>query len=195
MCNRCSAAGFARATIVRARTRSSCWDTTCGAIASARARLVGQSIRANGTYRTIIGVMPPNFMFPIRESLWVPLSIDPLATPRGQGPSYQVIARLAPGVGIQEAKAQIATIASQIERDFEAPKGMSGDVMPYAMFVFGPEIYGLLYTMLGAGIGVLLIACVNVSNLLAARASHGSAKWRSHGARRHPPARRATAPH
>ena len=43
--------------------------------------------------------------------------------------------------------------------------------MPYARMVLGPEIYGLLYTMLGAGIGVLLIACVNVSNLLVARAS------------------------
>ena len=43
--------------------------------------------------------------------------------------------------------------------------------MPYARTVLGPEVYGLLYTMLGAGIGVLLIACVNVSNLLVARAS------------------------
>ena len=43
--------------------------------------------------------------------------------------------------------------------------------MPYAKTILGPEIYGLLYTMLGAGIGVLLIACVNVSNLLVARAS------------------------
>ena len=43
--------------------------------------------------------------------------------------------------------------------------------MPYAKTVLGPEIYALLYTMLGAGIGVLLIACVNVSNLLVARAS------------------------
>lgn len=43
--------------------------------------------------------------------------------------------------------------------------------MPYAKTVLGPEIYALLYMMLGAGIGVLLIACVNVSNLLVARAS------------------------
>ena len=43
--------------------------------------------------------------------------------------------------------------------------------MPYTETLLGPEIYALLYTMLGAGIGVLLIACVNVSNLLVARAS------------------------
>ena len=46
---------------------------------------------------TVIGVMPEKFAFPIREALWIPLSIDPLATPRGQGPSYQVIARAQAG--------------------------------------------------------------------------------------------------
>ena len=43
--------------------------------------------------------------------------------------------------------------------------------MPFTALALGPEIFMLLYTMLGAGIGVLLIACVNVSNLLVARAS------------------------
>ena len=134
--------------------------------------IVGKPIRANGTYRTVIGVMPPTFGFPIREALWIPLTIDPLATPRGQGARYQVIARLKSGVTVAQAKTQVATVAAQLEGEFEATnKGVGADVLPYAMFVFGPEIYGLLYTMLGAGIGVLLIACVNVSNLLAARAS------------------------
>ncbi len=134
--------------------------------------IIGKPIRANGTYRTVIGVMPQTFAFPIREALWIPLTIDPLATPRGQGPRYPVIARIKPGVTVSEAKTQAATIAGQLEREFEATnRGVGADVLPYAMFVFGPEIYALLYTMLGAGIGVLLIACVNVSNLLAARAS------------------------
>lgn len=134
--------------------------------------IVGKPIRANGTYRTVIGVMPERFAFPIREALWTPLTVDPLATPRGQGPRYQVIARLKQGVTLAEAKTQAATIAGQLAREFEATnRGVGADVLPYAMSVFGPEIYALLYTMLGAGIGVLLIACVNVSNLLAARAS------------------------
>src|SRR5204863_8042233 len=50
-------------------------------------------------------------------------------------------------------------------------RGRGADVIPYARTILGPEIYALLYTMLGAGVGVLLIACVNVSNLLVARAS------------------------
>jgi putative ABC transport system permease protein len=134
--------------------------------------IIGKPIRANGIQRTVIGIMPAAFAFPIREALWIPLSIDPLATPRGAGPNYQVVARLAPGVSVAEAQAQAAAIAAQLEREFEASnRGVGAAVMPYTRFVLGSEIYGLLYTMLAAGIGVLLIACVNVSNLLAARAS------------------------
>jgi len=134
--------------------------------------IVGKVIKANGSARTVIGVMPPKFAFPIRESAWMPLVLEPLATTRGQGPSYQVIARLKPGVSIAQARSQAITVASQFESEFPATnRGVSADVMPYAKTVLGAEIYALLYTMLGAGIGVLLIACVNVSNLLVARAS------------------------
>jgi len=65
-----------------------------------------------------------------------------------------------------------ATIAAQLASDFpETNRGIGANVVPYAQTALGPEIYALLFTMLGAGIGVLLIACVNVSNLLVARAS------------------------
>jgi predicted permease len=134
--------------------------------------IVGTSIRANGVFRNVIGVMPDKFAFPVLEQVWIPLSIDPLATPRGEGPSYPVIARLKDGVTMGQARAQLTTAASQLESEFPVTnRGVGADVLPYAMYIFGPEIYNLLYTMLGAGIGVLLIACVNVSNLLVARAS------------------------
>jgi predicted permease len=134
--------------------------------------LVGRAIRVNGAPHAVIGVMPERFAFPIREELWMPLTIDPLAKPRGEGPSYQIIGRLKPGVSVAEAGAQAVAIAAQLEREFpKTNRGVSADVMPYAKMILGPEIYALLYTMLGAGIGVLLIACVNVSNLLVARAS------------------------
>jgi predicted permease len=120
----------------------------------------------------VIGVMPEHFGFPIRQEIWMPLVIDSPAKPRGQGPNYQVVARLKPGVTLAQAKTQAITIASQLEQDFPATnRGIGADVMPYSKAIFGPEIFALLFTMLGAGIGVLLIACVNVSNLLVARAS------------------------
>ncbi|HYU78374.1 MAG TPA: FtsX-like permease family protein, partial [Vicinamibacterales bacterium] len=66
----------------------------------------------------------------------------------------------------------VSTIAADLATEFpETNRGTGADVMLYTQMILGPEIAGLLYTMLGAGIGVLLIACVNVSNLLVARAS------------------------
>jgi putative ABC transport system permease protein len=62
------------------------------------ANIVGTTIRAEGTVRTIVGVMPETFAFPFQEQLWVPLVVDPLATPRGEGPSYGVVGRLTPDV-------------------------------------------------------------------------------------------------
>ena len=134
--------------------------------------IVGTSIRVNGVHRSVVGVMPEQFAFPIREQLWTPLVLNPHAKPRGQGESHQVIARLKPGVTLREAKTQAAAVAAQLANEFPATnRGIGGDVVPYALTEVGPEIYALLYTMLGAGVGVLLIACVNVSNLLVARAS------------------------
>jgi predicted permease len=134
--------------------------------------VIGTSLRANGTVHSVIGVMPEKFAFPFREVAWTPLTIDPLATRRGEGPNYPIVARLKPGVRLAEAHAQIASIASQLEAQFpQTNRGLGATVAPFAETALGPEIFALLYTMLGAGIGVLLIACVNVSNLLAARAS------------------------
>src|SRR5829696_6747221 len=134
--------------------------------------IVGRTVRINNVPRTVVGVMPEKFAFPIREALWVPLTVDPLTAPRGQGPSYFLIARLKDGISVAEARAQAAAIAAQIATEYpQTNRGIGADVMPYAKTILGPEIYALLYTMLGAGVGVLLIACVNVSNLLVARAS------------------------
>lgn len=134
-------------------------------------QVVGMSLRADGVYWTVIGVMPPKFGFPMREALWVPLPADPLASPRGSGPRYAVVGRLSEGTSLSEARAQAAAIAGQLAAEFpDTNRGLGADVVPYAKTVMTSEVHALLYTMLGAGIGVLLIACVNVSNLLVARA-------------------------
>ena len=134
--------------------------------------LVGTTIRVNGVQTLVVGIMPPRFRFPISESLWTPLTFDPLATRRGAGPRLFAVGLLKPGVSVEEASAQAAAVAAQLETEFPATnRGLGATVIPYTRTAMPAEIYALLYTMLGAGIGVLLIACVNVSNLLVARAS------------------------
>jgi len=134
--------------------------------------VIGKTVRANGVARTIVGVMPEGFLFPNLEQLWIPLDLNPLATPRGQGPAYMGIARLRPDVSVAEARAQMVAVAGSLEKEFPTTnRGVGSSVAPFLEGALGPQLYALLYTMLGAGIGVLVIACVNVSNLLLARAS------------------------
>jgi predicted permease len=134
--------------------------------------VVNTLIRANGLPRRVIGVMPPKFGFPELESIWIPLEVNPHGSPRGKGPDYQIVARLKPGVTVDQARVQVDTIAASLAEQFpQTNKGVGANVEPFVEQSLGSEVYGLLYTMLGAAIGVLLIACVNVSNLLAARAS------------------------
>jgi predicted permease len=134
--------------------------------------IVGKTIRANGVGRRVIGVMPPKFGFPERQAIWLPLRYNANATPREQGPRYAVFARLKHGASVGAANAELSTLAAGIAREFpKTNEGVGAKVLPYAQSELGQEAYALLTTMLGAGIGVLLIGCVNVSNLLVARAS------------------------
>lgn len=134
--------------------------------------VLGMSVRANGVMRTVVGVMPEDFGFPERQQVWMPLEIDPNSTDREGGASFTVIARLNPSSSVDEAKVQMATIAGQLEEEYpESNEGIGAIVSPITEQVVGAEITALLFTMLGAAVGVLIIACVNVANLLLARAS------------------------
>src|SRR5213596_2213071 len=74
--------------------------------------IVGQSVRINGKAATIIGVMPPNFKFPVSEELWVPLYNEFPPVPRGQlliganNRAPAVMGRLKPGVTLDQANAE-----------------------------------------------------------------------------------------
>ena len=106
---------------------------------------------------------------------WLPLRIDPLAFPRGGGPAVegtqlQAVARLKAGVTVEAAQAEMATIAAGLATTYPASnQGIGVTVTPLLDTFIGPQAAAMLYTMLGAVFGVLLIACANVANLLLAR--------------------------
>jgi len=134
--------------------------------------VIGTTVRTNGESRTIVGVAPEGFHFPIEAEMWAPLVIDPLEYERGEGPDYPAFGRLRDGVSLDAAGAEFATIGMRLESQYpEANEGFAPFVEPYTKFVIGDDVFGLLMTMLGAAIGVLLIACANVANLLFARAA------------------------
>ncbi len=137
--------------------------------------IVGRTVRANAEMTTIVGVMPERFGFPQQMDAWLPLRIDRLAFTRGGGPAVegtqlQAVARLKPGVSVEAAQAQMATIATGLATTYpESNQGIGVTVLPLMDTFIGPEARAMLFTMLGAVFGVLLIACANVANLLLAR--------------------------
>src|ERR1044072_185642 len=135
-----------------------------------RPDIVGKTIRVNGTPREVIGVMPERFLFPIREEIWATLPHDPAKLRRGQGTTLEVFGRLKDGVSSDQAAPDLERIAARLA-DHHPNQAIGPVVQPYTSEYVSQEIRTLLYLMLGATCGVLLIACANVANLLLSRAA------------------------
>ena len=73
-------------------------------------QIVGRVINLGGTATTIVGVMPAGFTFPLDHQYWMPLRANPSQFRRLQGPMLHVFGRLAPGVTLQEAQAELTVI-------------------------------------------------------------------------------------
>ncbi len=134
--------------------------------------IVGRSVLVNGAPTTIIGVMARGFAFPLNQSIWLPLGVDPLETPCGQGRELSVFGRLKDGVSTGTARLEFAALTRQLAvQEPDSHRGTTVVIKPYWRRFLGPDaaVPGL-YTMLAAVFGVLLVACVNVANLLLARA-------------------------
>src|SRR6266403_143536 len=139
-------------------------------------RIVGQNVRINGRAAAIIGVMPPNFKFPVTEQLWLPYYNEYPLKPRGalQGfalgasnPAPAVMGRLKPGVSIDQANAEFVGLAKRMAAQNPKTNGqlVSANVQPLLNALTGPQLRQTVYGLLGAGIVVLLIACVTVMNM------------------------------
>jgi putative ABC transport system permease protein len=133
--------------------------------------IIGRVIRTDGKERTVIGVMPPGFAFPINAALWVPMINGPATDPEAGG-QIRVFGRLADGVSIERASADIAATATRIREAYPDARGdYATRIYPFAESELPRELVRALYLMVGAVSFALLIACANVANLLLARAA------------------------
>src|SRR6266705_3192025 len=141
--------------------------------------IIGRTVTLDGKQFQVIGIMPPRFTFPISAvspELWIPMSIL-RATSDGSQPMteqrdndfFQCIARLKPKVSIQQAQANIDTIVANWRWQYPDTKlHVGAKVVPEMSAMIGSTRSALLMLCAMAGC-VLLVACVNVANLLLAR--------------------------
>ena len=141
--------------------------------------IIGRTVTLDGQQFQVIGVMPPRFTFPISvisPELWIPMSIlreskdgsQPMTEQRDND-FFQCIARLKPNASIQQAQANIDTITANWRRQYPDMKLYVGaKVISEMSAMIGSTHSALLMLCAMAGC-VLLVACVNVANLLLAR--------------------------
>jgi putative ABC transport system permease protein len=137
--------------------------------------VIGKVIAFDSGRREIIGVMPPQLRLPDPETeLWIPLSIN-VAEPGPRGNhNRQAIGRMKADVGFDQARAEMHTLAAQLQREhpeaYPAGSGWDTRVRDLREHLFG-DFRTPLTLLMAAVMFVLLIACANVANLMAARAT------------------------
>jgi len=137
--------------------------------------LVGKPLTLNGASYTVVGVLPPQYFFPIREAeLAIPLApdADPWRAVRTSVNFLRAVARLKPGVTREQAEADLTSVAERVREQYPVPNGQKLGV---TLSPLHDEVVGnvrlALWVLLGAVGVVLLITCVNLANLGFVRAT------------------------
>lgn len=138
------------------------------------AGVIHRQIRLDGENHEIVGIMPRGFAFPYRTvDVWVPLLafITPEQQKTHSNHFLLVIGRLRPGVSIEQARAEIDGIASRYQRTHpNEVSGKGGNVVALQKYLV-QNVRTSLLVLLGAVGCVLIIACVNIANLLLTRSA------------------------
>ena len=142
-------------------------------------KIIGRSLTLGGQKFQVVGVMPPRFSFPITAfapELWTTMSMlressdgsPPMTEQRGND-FLQCIARLKPNVSIKQAQANIDTIAAALRQQYpDSNANVGAKILPEVNAMIGSARSALLMLCAMAAC-VLVVACVNVANLLLAR--------------------------
>src|SRR5215469_3393147 len=144
---------------------------------SSSADILGRNVRLGPTSYTVVGVIPAGFHLTLPSfrdgEIFVPAGQwnNPLLMNRGAGLGFHGIARLKPGVTVQQARADMEAVTRNLAGAFpDTDKGISANLAPMKQQMVG-YVRPLLLVLLAAVGFVLLIACLNVANLMLARST------------------------
>jgi predicted permease len=135
--------------------------------------VLGRTVQLNRMGFVVVGVMPAGFQFPIQAEpmdLWVARGIDS-EVPNRDSHYFEVMARLGPQVTLQQARAEMATIAARLAREYpKSDRDVTVKLVPEHQQLVG-GVRAAVLILFSTVLLVLLIACANVANLLMARAT------------------------
>jgi putative ABC transport system permease protein len=132
---------------------------------------IGRTIHLDRRPYTVVGIMPPGFQFEDRDyELWVPLTLDPARASRNFY-DLETVARLKPGIAIQQARSEMDSIARQLAAEYPKTNREWGVRVVALTEQISGNIRPAILVLMGAVAFVLLIACVNVANLMLYRAA------------------------
>ena len=135
--------------------------------------IVGRAVLLDDEPYEVVGVMPDGFVFPPGDrevEAFSPVTVSLQALPSRPHRMYEAIARLAAGVTLEQARRELRAVAAQLAREFpDAMQGWSAAIVPAREQLVGP-VRDTFLVLFAAVLLVLAIGCVNVANLLLARA-------------------------
>ena len=118
--------------------------------------VVGTTVQLNGRPRTVIGVMPPDFTFPAKDTeAWVPLVVGQQTRESRNSFWLSAVGRLRPGVTLERAEADLATIAHRIAMQYPSQEGYGANLVTLPDEVVGGTLRTALWVMMGAVMAVL----------------------------------------
>jgi putative ABC transport system permease protein len=132
--------------------------------------IIGQQLVVDGVSREVVGVMPPGIQYPLRSEMWIPFRFSAKDLETQRGAHYiDVLGRLKPGTSLENARAQMRTIASRLAESYpRTNRDSSASVHPLRDSLVG-TVRQSLFVLLGAVGLVLLIVCANIASLVVIR--------------------------
>ena len=135
--------------------------------------IIGRTVRLDNTVHTVVGVMPEGFRFPVDHRYWVPLRLDPAAYELGGGPEIWMFGRLADGVSLEQAQAELTTIGQRMAAAHpETHERLRPWIRPYTHAFVGVDSPARAWEYRAVQIGLsllLIVVAVNVAALVYAR--------------------------